>query len=190
LQDSAPESEIPLTAIINTTAQEGGAPFSVTFDATDSIGPVSSYSWFFGDGETASGSIVQHIYQFSGTYTATLSIEDANGSSSTGNIVISVTEPTQSPPGPTTPPDAVISPSATVGNAPLTVRFDGSNPTTTQPPIASYSWGFGDGDVAEGSLVSHTYNVPGSYYASLTVVDNIGQYYKYFGHYKRYPAGK
>jgi PKD repeat protein len=172
---SAPEPEIPLTAIISTTPQEGAAPFSVTFDATDSTGPVSSYSWSFGDGETASGSTAEHTYQFSGTYTATLSIEDDNGSSSTTDIVISVTEPTQPPPGPTTPPDAVISSSTTVGNAPLTMQFDGSNSTTSEPPMVLYSWDFGDGGVAEGSLVSHTYNDPGNYYASLTVTDNIGQ---------------
>ncbi|NTU73318.1 PKD domain-containing protein, partial [Candidatus Roizmanbacteria bacterium] len=134
----------------------------------------TTYSWNFGDGSTANISSLSHTYTTPGTYTVTLSVADASGSSKQATIVITASA-VQPPPDPTLPPDAVISTSPAVGNAPFTVQFDGSGSTATEPPIDSYSWDFGDGGTAEGVTASHTYSIPGDYYASLTVVDNIGQ---------------
>jgi hypothetical protein len=49
----------------------------VKFDAskTKDKNVISNYNWDFGDGESASGMIVNHTYTQRGTYTATLSIE-------------------------------------------------------------------------------------------------------------------
>jgi YVTN family beta-propeller protein len=41
-------------------------------------------------------------------------------------------------------------------------------------PAYSYSWSFGDGTSAQGSDVSHSYSVAGSYALTLTVHDNLG----------------
>jgi PKD repeat protein len=59
---------------------------------------VLSYSWSFGDSNTATGSTVSHTYATAGTYTATLTVEDGNGGSDTASVVISVDA--SSPPGP------------------------------------------------------------------------------------------
>ena len=47
---------------------------TVTFDAGASVGPIDSYEWFFGDGETATtgGAETSHSYDEPGTYTATV----------------------------------------------------------------------------------------------------------------------
>ncbi len=60
------------------------------------------------------------------------------------------------------------------GQAPLDVDFAA---TATDPegdsPLA-FDWTFGDGDVADGSDVSHTYDNPGDYTAIVTVSDPAG----------------
>ncbi len=73
------------------------------------------------------------------------------------------------------PPAAVISALPTVGNAPLNVSLNGSGSSDRDGTIASYLWNFGDGTTASGSAnVSHVYNTPGAYTATLTVTDNSG----------------
>jgi len=161
-------------AIIVTASQTGEVPFSLHFDGTSSTGTISTYSWTFGDGKTATGSTASHIYQSSGTYTTTLTVEDRNGLSHQASIEIDVTNPAVPPQDPIANPTAFISISNAVGNVPFTVQFDGSGSTTAQPPIISYFWEFGDGAVDKGAAVTHTYSTPGTYHAVLTVNDNAG----------------
>ena len=72
-------------------------------------------------------------------------------------------------------PSAVISTSATSGNAPLTVAFSGSASSDANGAIASYEWDFGDASaVATGADTSHTYTAAGSYSASLKVTNING----------------
>ncbi len=54
------------------------------------------------------------------------------------------------------------------------VQFDA---TTSQPQneIASYAWNFGDGDTATGVTVTHSYDEPGPYFATLTITDTFGR---------------
>jgi len=54
---------------------------------------------------------------------------------------------------------------ATVG-VPVTLDASGSSPASE---ITAYSWEFGDGTSASGSVVSHAYRAPGTYTASVTV---------------------
>ena len=72
-------------------------------------------------------------------------------------------------------PTAVISALPTVGTGPLTVTFNGSNSTDKDGSITAYSWNYGDGSVNDTTAnVSHVYNTPGTYTATLTVTDNSG----------------
>jgi PKD repeat protein len=69
----------------------------------------------------------------------------------------------------TSAPDAPV-----VGQA---VAFDASGTTDEGQACnnnCSYSWNFGDGSVASGIAVTHTYAVAGTYFVGLTVVDNAG----------------
>lgn len=58
----------------------------------------------------------------------------------------------------------------------LSVAFDGSaSAGAAGATIASYSWNFGDGSAAAtGATATHAYATPGTYPATLTVVDNQG----------------
>jgi PKD repeat protein len=136
--------------------------------------PIVSYSWDFGDGTAlAGGATVTHTYSTPGPYHPVLTITDNAGLTGQAGIDITVTAPAPPPPAPVNP-TAVISSSNAVGNAPLTVQFDGSASTSAQPPIVSYSWDFGDGAIAGGATVAHSYTIPGTYSAVLTITDNAG----------------
>jgi endonuclease YncB( thermonuclease family) len=54
------------------------------------------------------------------------------------------------------------------------VTFDGTASSDADGTITSYDWTFGDGTTASGSTVSHAYDRPGSYDATLTVTDDDG----------------
>lgn len=58
-----------------------GASEPITFDGTqsDDDGQVVSYGWYFGDGETAEGAIVEHRYLYPGTYNVVLTVTDDDG---------------------------------------------------------------------------------------------------------------
>lgn len=71
-------------------------------------------------------------------------------------------------------PTAVISASVTAGTGPLAVAFSGAGSTDPEGGPLSYSWAFGDGDMASTAEVIHTYQNAGSYTATLTVTDNAG----------------
>ena len=47
-------------------------------------------------------------------------------------------------------------------------------PVDVWSPVASTAWSFGDGGVAPGTDVSHTYMAPGSYTAGVTATDSLG----------------
>ena len=66
-------------------------------------------------------------------------------------------------------PVAVISATPRFGVAPLEVDFDGSDSSYLAGVIASYAWDFGDGKVANGATVTHTFDAPGTYDVQLTV---------------------
>jgi PKD repeat protein len=143
---------------------------SVGFDATGSSDPepgatISAYSWNFGDGSTASGSSLRHIYQRPGAYTVTLTVASSFGTTATTTKQVTVVDlaPT---------PVIVIGTAHPVSGQP--VQFDGSRSTDPADPIVSYSWSFGDGATAAGARVAHAYRKPGSYRVALTVIDAAG----------------
>jgi uncharacterized repeat protein (TIGR01451 family) len=81
---------------------------------------------------------------------------------------------------PNTPPTAALQAAPTSGSAPLTVNFNASGSMDPDPgdSVVSYTFYFGDGSspVTQSSpTVSHIYNNPGTYHATLTVTDSHGQ---------------
>ncbi|NNE34211.1 MAG: PKD domain-containing protein, partial [Rhodothermales bacterium] len=158
-----------------TAAPTGAAEgMEYEFDASNSVdtdGTIGSYSWTFGDGQTATGATVKHTFASAGSYTVRLTVIDNQSATGTASATINVTAPE-------TPsnrlPSASFSASQVSGGDPYTVRFDGSPSFDPDGTIASYSWDFGDESGASGVSASHTYSGAGSYTVTLTVTDNNG----------------
>ncbi len=68
-------------------------------------------------------------------------------------------------------PEAAFSTDVSSGPEPLTVQLDASASSTPKGTLTRYSWDFGDGEVAEGVKVAHTYK-SGSFYAARLTVAN------------------
>ncbi len=84
---------IPPTAVVSASPTSGVAPLEVMFDGTgsyDSDGTIVSYAWNFGDGTTGSGAAVSHTYDTDGTFTATLTVTDDLGATSSDTVAIVV----------------------------------------------------------------------------------------------------
>ncbi|AFU99880.1 S8 family serine peptidase [Simiduia agarivorans] len=59
-------------------------------------------------------------------------------------------------------------------SVPATVAFNGSASSDSDGTVEAYSWDFGDGNTANGAVVSNIYADAGSYTVTLTVTDDDG----------------
>jgi PKD repeat protein len=160
------------TASLTATPSSGEAPLNVTFDGSNSSDPdgsIVSYNWDFGNGG-GTGINPSHTYNNAGTYTVTLTVTDDDGATDTATTQIQV----NAAPVPNQPPTASLSASPASGDSPLTVAFDGSGSSDPDGTIAAYSWDFGDGTSSTVASLSHTYDVAGTYTATLMVTDDDG----------------
>ncbi len=97
----------PPKAVITATPMQSGTS-DIAFDAyssSDADGVISSYSWNFGDGETASGDYAEHKYLAAGDYTVVLTVIDDAGASSQDTMTISIVDELPA----NVPPVAIIS---------------------------------------------------------------------------------
>jgi len=155
---------INLVADFTVDPTAGDSLTQFTFDATTSLGEISEYSWVFGDGNSSSGEIVNHIYGASGLFSVTLTVTGEFGLQSTKTRIVSTTGQ----------PLAVINADPLTGIVPLTVVFDGSSSVSPVGTIQSWIWDFGDGNSSSGDATSHTYTQAGTYTAKLEVTDTTG----------------
>jgi serine protease len=150
---------------------------SVTFDgsaSSDPDGSISSYSWDFGDGASASGQSVTHTYGSSGDFTATLTVTDDSGATNTASEVVSVQSDGGG--GGTEQPVARIDVSPSSPDVGESVTFDGS--ASSDPDggsISSYAWESSTGGSASGSSVTGSWNEAQDVTVSLTVTDDEGE---------------
>lgn|GEM_PF-5740063 len=141
-----------------------------------------SYSWDFGDGSTAAGKTVSHVFQDDGTYAVTLTACDSASPPvcATASLEILVIRPG-------TPhvvqAQARVSPAE--GEAGTTeFLFQGTGSDTLDHSLF-YTWDFGDGTKETGKLCDphqscqvearHVYASAGSYTPSFTVCDPGGR---------------
>lgn len=80
-------------ARISVSETSGIAPLTTNFDASasyDNDGTIATYTWAFGDGTSATGAYVSKTYSRAGTYTATVTVKDNDGATSSASKTIVV----------------------------------------------------------------------------------------------------
>jgi PKD repeat protein len=148
----------------------GEAPLTVNVDASvssDPDGTIVQYNWDFGNGITDNKKVASVTYNNAGSYTITLVVTDNDGGTGTISLQIEVSPANQ-------PPIPVFTSNLTSGKAPLTIELDASESSDSDGTITSYDWDFGNGTNSSGLNTQVTYDMPGTYTITLTLVDNDG----------------
>jgi len=157
----------PPVAAINCPVEEAPIHQPLTFDGSQSYDPdgsIVSHMWNFGDGYTASGISVQHLYPLPGIYTVVLTVTDDEGATATDSKIITIFN---------NPPVAIITgPNQAKVNQ--SVEFNGYSSYDPDGDLLSYDWDLGDGVTANGPLVNHTYMNAAKYMVTLVVADPFG----------------
>ena len=109
--------------------------------SVDYDGAIINYTWNFGDGEKGYGINTTHTYMNPGRYVATLTVVDTNLSAMSDAINVTVLPRVEYPE--------------------FTYSINGSHVRFTG--IDNYTWYFGDGHMAKGKSVEHTYARGGEY---------------------------
>ena len=153
--------DVPIAGLTASNDSPTELGSTTTFSATITAGTNVSYIWKFGDGTTAVGAEVTHAYAQIGNYTATVTATNSHGVESASQVVEVVDVPiaglTASNDSPT------LLGSATTFTATITA---GTNVT--------YTWEFGDGAIASGVMLTHTYAAVGDYTVLLTATNPRG----------------
>jgi len=118
-----------------------------------------TFIWDFGDGSTAQGQSVEHVYTSAGRFNATVIASDGtNSQSDTTEVNIIIVTPTPT----STPPRQVFDAKCTspvVAKSPTNCIA-----TLTGATNVTFIWNFGDNSSEEeGASVSHIYEMPGIY---------------------------
>lgn len=134
----------------------------ITFDASDSTGQITDYEWDLDDGNTASGSEVDHSYSSEETYNVELEVSNET-SSDTETVEITVEE------------DPDLNAAVNVDDDEVEegdqVELDGSSSTGN---IDEYNWDLDDGTTATGETVTHIFGEAGNYIVELEVTGEDG----------------
>lgn len=156
--DPAPQ----VAASVNHAAASPG--FSLTFTATPTggTGLFSSFVWTFGDGSTATGSVVSHSFAKPGSYTAQVTVTDTNGETAQASVPFTIANLS-----------ITAGESASSGVPGVSLTFTAAASGGAGGPY-TFIWNFGDGATGNGSSVTHIYAHPGTYSPSVTVTDALG----------------
>jgi PKD repeat protein len=168
----------PGVIIVNATTANGGTPVTFAVRAEDQVDGIATLGE---DGTTivqddVGGNINIFCDPASGSEfpigdtTVQCTATDVAGNTGRGSFTVTVNPP---PPEPLT---AQITSDAIEGDAPLTVEFGATVAGGTEP--YTFNWDFGDGSSGSSGdeqTVAHTYNEPGIYTVTLTVIDANGQ---------------
>ncbi|KKR25634.1 MAG: PKD domain containing protein [Candidatus Peregrinibacteria bacterium GW2011_GWE2_39_6] len=156
------------------------APAVIEFDASKlPVDPlrvtIISYFWDFGDGSTATGSVVSHRYlgkgEADGRYLVTLVVtyrDNKTSEEAKESFMVDVVFVNEKV-------NAFFTATPETGAIPLVVHFDASQSVDPDGEIESYDWDLnGDGNYgdADGVFVDYTYSKFGTYTVKLRVTDN------------------
>lgn len=142
---------------------------TVSFDGSasqPSDSPIVRHRWSLGDGTSAEGAKVSHVYDRPGTYRAVLRVADDMEHPCNFGVATRLVFVNAAPVA-----EAGSDQIGTIGQA---LRFSAAASYDVDGEITRYSWDMGDGTILEGAEVSHVYDRSGSFRVSLRVTDDSG----------------
>jgi gliding motility-associated-like protein len=152
----------PVVVAIRNLPATGCAPLTFTPAITvQTVVPIASYLWNFGDGSTSTQATPSHLYSSPGVYTITFTYTTADGCSET------LTYPSAVRVG--QKPTANFSAMPTEACASVPIQFT-DNSTGN---ITNWLWHFGDGSADSAHNPRHYYNDTG-YFSIRLIVSNNG----------------
>jgi PKD repeat protein len=167
------ENILPIATIVVT---DGVDKFSFEFDgsgSSDEDGTIETWGWTFGDGDTAYGDVVEHVYADYGTFIVTLTVTDNQGA--VDSVTITVLIQGESPIASFSwhGPDIVHPHDVQTGDQ---IVFNGAGSHDVDGDIDRATWDFGDGWTNSGpwggvTVVNHIYDEADIYTVTLTVTD-------------------
>lgn len=150
------------TVIPNPVVEGQSAAFNA--GASTAYDGIANYSWSFGDGNNGTGMATNHIYAQNGTYLATLTVTDNDGSTDDFSVIVIVND---------TVPTANFNyvPANPVEG--FAINF--TDASTAYDNVTVWSWNFGDATpLVNTQNATHTYRYNGTYNVTLTVQDSDG----------------
>jgi PKD repeat protein len=170
LEGTAPQ------AVINFSPNPPAILDTVTFSGAASVAQspgrvITRYQWNFGDGGTAEGQTVGHVYTVQATYNVVLTVTDSAGAQATTSTSFTVA-------------NGVTAAFTFSRNSGRVVIFNAessrgsSSGFGTRNEIVRYIWHFGDSTSTEETdepIISHTFPNTNTYTVTLTVEDAAGR---------------
>ena len=156
-------------AHFNETSVSGCTPFEYSLSDMSIQGdaPITSWLWYWGDGQTSTGQNVSHTYLNPGLLTVSLRVTDGNGCIGEHYAQsVNISSP---------PSLSAIAEIDQWCEPPLQVPF--STEVTTAPNVSTshtVTWDFGDGQTGTGDNLNHTYTSHGHFDVSVTATDSYG----------------
>lgn len=143
--------------------------FSSTTPLQDGDGDsIKSVTWTFGDGDSSSGSSVEHSFDGPGLYTVTMTVTDSRDEVGTAMKQVLVDAPPvagfDAPTHSKTPNEPDVGEDATFT----------SRSTDPDGKILSYAWDFGDGGTSTAQNPTHAFTKRGDVTVTLRVTDDHG----------------
>lgn len=128
--------------------------------------PPLQFSWDFGDGTLAVGQLAAHAYMAPGSYRVTFNVGAATGDTASDSAQITV-----SPQMPSSVLSLVLASDAVAGEP---VQF-AVLPLDPRASALSYVWTFSGGQSAIGPRAAAIFPAAGTYLASVTVTNDLGE---------------
>ncbi len=155
----------PPLASFNLPVSQCASNNSYSFNSTSTIngGTIISEVWDFGDGGSGTGTAVNHHYNTSGIYTVKLVVSGGGTCKDSTTRQITVH------------PQPIVDFLAPASQCLQGNNFSFSNGSSVPGgSISATSWDFGDGNVATGNNVSHSFTAAGTFNIKLKIISNQG----------------
>ncbi len=121
-------------------------------------GPITAWSWHFGDGGTSASQNPTHAYATAGDYDVQLEVT-GTAPDGTASITIPIT----------VVPGVVLTAQFSYTASGLAATFTDLSIAGPSGPITAWAWDFGDGNTSTSQSPSHTYASADTYTVTLTV---------------------